>query len=254
MPRYRERIRREQHILEEEMKVTLRGMANLLKEKDSCLIQGVKDGYIYKDNVIDNLTENFINSSKDNSLNSSKDNSINNIKDKSMYKLMNDSKKNHTNIIDSSPILKKVDFIKLDALLESLLKKAYEDAGNTLLSDTKYLVSYLEMRKLQVGVLKDIKGNMEQIPVLLRQTHPITDFIENIAISFHELNNVEKLLKELGELQEYFKKEKLPETRAEFEYRATLFQILKELEYFLVLKRNFILELETKNMKSYWVK
>ena len=35
MPRYRERIRREQHILEEEMKVTLRGMANLLKEKDS---------------------------------------------------------------------------------------------------------------------------------------------------------------------------------------------------------------------------
>jgi len=215
MPRYRETIRREQDNLEEVIKITLRGLSNILREKDSCLIQGVKIG------VGDKIS--------------------------GEHNIVSENKKVNVEII-----ITEVDFTRIDTLLEGLLQKAYEDAGNTLLSDTKYLVSYLEMRKLQIGVLKDIKENIEHIPVLLRQIFPIADFMDHIAGSFHELNNAQELLKELEELQEYFRKEKLPETREEFEYRAILFQILKELEYFLVLKRNFITELEAKNMKAYW--
>lgn len=203
MPRYREKIRREQRLLEEEMKVALKGMSGLLKEKEACLIQGDEKEISYV-NRMDEL---------------------------------------HNS---------KVDFSRLDQLLEELIKKAYEDAGNTLLSNTKYLVSYLEMRKLQIGVLKEITKNILQIPVLLRQTFPIADFIEHIGESFHELNNVQELLKELEVLQEHYRKEKLPQSREEFEYRAILYQILKELGYFLQLKRDFILKLEDKNMKLYW--
>lgn len=155
-------------------------------------------------------------------------------------------------VVDSNVEHKIIDFTNLEDLLESLLKKAYEDAGNTLHTNTKYLVSYLEMRKLQVGVLKEITNNMKHIPVVLRQTYPIAEFMEHIAASFHERNNAEGLLQELDTLQKHYRQEKLPLTREEFEYRATLFQILKELEYFLVLKRNFIRDLEAKNMKSYW--
>ena len=144
------------------------------------------------------------------------------------------------------------DFNKLDHMLEGLLKKAYEEAGNTLLNDTKYLISYLEMRKLQVEVLKNIKSNIEAVPVILRQSYPIAEFLELIADSFHELNNVKRLLMELERLKEYYRKEQLPKSREEFEYRAILYQILKELEYFLLLKRNFVMELEKKDMKYYW--
>jgi uncharacterized membrane protein YgaE (UPF0421/DUF939 family) len=101
-------------------------------------------------------------------------------------------------------------------------------------------------------VLKEIVKNIDLIPVILRQTFPIAGFMENIAVSFHELNNVEGLLIEFRELQEHFRKDKLPQSREEFEYRAILYQILNEIEYFLILKRNFVILLEQKNMKSYW--
>ncbi len=181
MPRNRNRIRREQLFLEEEMKKALRSIGEILKEKE-----------------------------------------------------------------------KKVDFIPLDTLLEGLLKSAYEEAGNRLLSDTRYLVSYLEMRKLQVGVLKSILVNGKHIVALPVQAQPIADFMESVAASFHEKNNVEGLLAELEELKEYFRKEALPKFREEFENRAILFHIMKELEYFLMLKRNFIIELDAKSMKYYW--
>ncbi len=144
------------------------------------------------------------------------------------------------------------EFNQLDSMLEGLLKRAYENAGNTLINNTRYLVTYLEMRKHQVDVLKSIRDNINQIPVLLRQSIPLADFMVKTAASYHELNDVEELLLELKSLNQHYKNEALPVTREEFEYRAVLFQILKQLEYFLVIKRSFVKELEETNMKMYW--
>lgn len=146
------------------------------------------------------------------------------------------------------------DFTRLEEEVESLLQKAKENEGNTLLSDTRYLISYFEMRKMQIDVLKTIRDHINQIPVVLEQTYPIADYLNHVADTFHELNNVKGLLEEMEQLYDYYRKQPLPETREEFEYRAILFQILKELEYFLRIKRIFVLELESKNMKSYWKK
>jgi uncharacterized membrane protein YgaE (UPF0421/DUF939 family) len=145
-----------------------------------------------------------------------------------------------------------IDFTKLEQFVERLLRKAYEESGNRLLSDTRYLVSYLEMRKLQIGVLNDITVTLLQIDTLPVQAEPMAEFIEHIAASFHEKNNVTGLLTILEQLKEHFRGEPLPESREEFENRAMLYQVMKELEYFLMLKRNFILELEEKEMKTYW--
>lgn len=209
MPRYRQKIRTEQHKLEEEMKMALYSLGELLRNKDSCLIQGTANSQIPNRDV--------------------------------QYKLSQ---------INAETL--DVQFHRLEHLLEELLKSAYEDAGNTLLNNTRYLVSYLEMRKLQIGVLKEIRKHIDLIPVLLNQTFPIADFFDQTAESFHEMNNVIGLLTKLEELHQGFKKDTLPITREEFEYRAILYQILKDMEYFLMIKRNFILELEKKNMKSYW--
>lgn len=134
-----------------------------------------------------------------------------------------------------------IDFSDLDLLLEELIHKAYEDAGNTLISNTRYLISYLEMRRHQTEVLKDISRNIADIPVVLKQSLPLADFLEKTANSFHEMNNVKGLLKDLEILFNHYKSDKLPVSREEFEYRAILYQILKELEYFLLIKRNFVL-------------
>ena len=219
-------IRREQTVLEEEMKQILSSLADTLRNKDACLLQRSDNKQAPE------IVSADIYSNTDASIPS----------------------KEHTEAEEGNELYQELSmtFTRLNTMLEDLLRKAYEDAGNTLLTNTKYLISYLEMRKLQVEVLNQIKENITQIPVVLRQSLPIAEFMEHTAASFHERNNAVGLLEKLKALKLHYKNEKLPVTREEFEYRAILFQILKELEYFLLLKRNFVLELENKNMSSYW--
>ena len=219
MPNYKERIRREQLQLEEEIKKLLRGMAKLLRDKDACLVQ--------KGNTLELHLDDF------------------------HPEVEAEESRNE---LSQASDPEELDFAHLEHLLDSLLKKAYEDAGNTLLSNTKYLVSYLKMRKLQLKVLMSIRDKMLIIPVILRQSFPIVEFIEHIADSFHELNNAEGLLLECQELYEHYRKEALPGSREEFEYRSILFHILMELEYFLMLKQNFMKELDDKDREAYWLK
>lgn len=182
MPRNRDRIRREQLGLEEEMKKAVRGIEGLLKKQEN------------------------------------------------------------------GP-----DFAQLEQMARQLLETAYEEAGNRLLSDTRYFVSYLEMRKLQIEVLKDIASTIEQMTTLPVQAEKVAEFLGHIAASFHEKNNVTGLLAILEQQKEYFRNDRLPQTREEFEDRATLYQVMKELEYFLMLKRNFILELDNRDKRKYWI-
>lgn len=133
-----------------------------------------------------------------------------------------------------------VDFKGLDIMLDDLLLKAYEDAGNRLLTETKYQISFLEMRKLQVVVLKGIFKSIKEIDGVFPQSVELSLYIEKMAGEFHELNTVETLIIELEKLNDYYKKDKLPVNRNEFENRAILFNILKDLEHFLDIKRTFI--------------
>ncbi|MGF7144200.1 uncharacterized membrane protein YgaE (UPF0421/DUF939 family) [Anaerotaenia torta] len=148
---------------------------------------------------------------------------------------------------------KSPDFTELERLAQRLLETAYEEAGNHLLSDTRYFVSYLEMRRLQIGVLKDIASTIAQMGTLPVQAEKVAGFLEDTALSFHEKNNVTGLLAILEQLKEYFRNDRLPQTREEFEARAHLYQVMKELEYFLMLKRNFVLELENGDRRDYWI-
>lgn len=133
-----------------------------------------------------------------------------------------------------------MNFGKLNKLIDSLLKKAYEDAGNTLIRETRYRISYLEMRRRQVAILEDIRANIEEIHDVLPQSIKISDYINKVSAEFTESNNVKTLLEELDELYQFFREEDLPTSRKEFENRAILFIILKDLEYFLKVKRSFI--------------
>lgn len=131
-------------------------------------------------------------------------------------------------------------FYKLDRILENLLVKSYEEAGNRLLTDTKYQISYLEMRKRQIVVLKDMMKNVEDFNIVLPQSIMISNYLERAADAFDEFNNVEDLLLEQKQLLESFKDEELPSSREEFENRAILFQVSRDLEYFLQIKRKFV--------------
>ncbi|MDF2541634.1 MAG: putative rane protein [Herbinix sp.] len=236
MPRNLKKIRREQKNFELKVKELLSALAIELQQKEACLIQKHKEVDKQQIRRMDERSENWtlftLERRKEQSVNSANQS----------------SNQFHMEAKNDLPGM----FLTLESQLTYLITKAYENADNTLLSDTRYLISYFEMRKLQLGVLRNIKVNIDRIPVLLKQTIPVSEFISHISNSFHERNNAIGLMKELEELKEYFRKEVLPVTREEFEYRAILYQILMELEYFLELKRDFVRELEEKEMITYW--
>ena len=131
-------------------------------------------------------------------------------------------------------------FSSLNLLIGDLLAKAYEDAGNYLIDETRYQISYLEMRRLQVGVLYEILESVESIDSKLPQSKEVADYVHKVANEFHEFNNVKQLLTDLSLLYDFFRDQSLPKTRLEFENRAILYSVLRDLESFLQVKRSFI--------------
>ena len=144
------------------------------------------------------------------------------------------------------------DLSPLDLILEKLEKEAWENRGNTLLSDEQYFVKYVEMRKHQKAVVEKLCQNIRLLHGVPSQAHTISRFIRDISVKFHESNNTKELMQQLSCIQTSMQKEPLPSTRAEFENRAVLYRILYDLEELITLKKRFIETLTPEEISRFW--
>lgn len=143
-------------------------------------------------------------------------------------------------------------FAVLEEMLEQGERDAYRDMENRLLNDTRYYLSYMALRKSQLMVLRRIQfhlGWSRSFPV---QASDISALFASVSRSFHEYNNAEGLLDELEQVKMQMRQQPLPVTREEFEARAVLFQILLELEQFLIMKREFVKGLSRQDIRMFW--
>lgn len=143
-------------------------------------------------------------------------------------------------------------FAPLDVHIQEALSRAFENINNTLLSDTRYYLHYMQMRKSQQDELKRIYSHIKSLDSVPEQAFIIANFMEQVTSTFHEYNNALSLIEGLQEIQIGFKSDSLPINRKEFENRAVLYQILNELETFLILKRDFVASLSEMEIQSYW--
>lgn len=141
---------------------------------------------------------------------------------------------------------------ELDAELEKGEKSAYEDMENQLLSETRYYLRYMSMRRTQAFVLGRIEGEIKHLGELPSQAQPIAELMERISEGFHEYNNAVGFLTALDAVKDAMRGQPLPELREEFENRAVLFQILLELEQFLEIKKKFVEELSAEEAGKFW--
>lgn len=143
-------------------------------------------------------------------------------------------------------------FLKLDADISEGEKHAYAYMNNTFFQESKYFMEYMQMRRQQCMVLKDIYKKIVSMNSIPPQALQISEFIKNISISFGESNNAKELLEGLNALSEQMKSSPLPVTREEFENRAVLYMILTDLEHFLLLKKDFADSLSEEQIRKYW--
>lgn len=129
-------------------------------------------------------------------------------------------------------------------LLEKALQQAEDCAvanyGNAPFSRDTYELDYVRMRQRQAVILRAVYENIREITYLPRQAEQVAELLGRIRQEYHRYNNVEGLLAQLGELLADMQIQPLPRSREEFEARAVLFYILKQMEDLLEVKKQFI--------------
>lgn len=117
---------------------------------------------------------------------------------------------------------------------------AVENYGNTPFSRDTYELDYVRMRQRQTVILRAIHENIRGISYLPRQAGQVAQLLERVRQEYHRYNNVEGLLAQMEELYADMQTQPLPQSREEFEARAVLFYILRQMEELLKVKKQFI--------------
>ncbi|HFI0254041.1 TPA: aromatic acid exporter family protein [Streptococcus suis] len=128
---------------------------------------------------------------------------------------------------------------QLDQTLDEALKVVYLDRHNQLFQQTNYQVHYFEMRAAQNKILRTMAGNINKCLLEGRENVILSSLFERAAQQLSRENSAKELLLDIDLFHATFRERPLPQTREEFETRATLFQLLHDMEAFIRLKVNF---------------
>lgn len=128
---------------------------------------------------------------------------------------------------------------QLDQTLDEALKVVYLDRHNQVFYQTNYQVHYFEMRAAQNKILRTMANNINKCLLEARENTILASLFERAAQQVSRDNSGQELLLDIQLFLAMFRERPLPQTREEFETRATLFQLLHDLEALIQLKADF---------------
>lgn len=137
-------------------------------------------------------------------------------------------------------------FLPIQDLVMRAKESAYRNYNNQLLGANHTEIDYIEMREQQIEVLKHIYESIKMVQSIPVQTRKIATLILEIEEGYHQENTVEGFCQQLEEMFLEMEQEPLPKDREEFEARAVLFYIMKQLQEFLRLKKQYIVHTRRK--------
>lgn len=117
---------------------------------------------------------------------------------------------------------------------------ADENFNNQFGSKDTFDREYIRMRERQVHVLYDMYKRVRSIRTTPLTAKAISDFLEHLSQVFHRDNTCEELLDKFYAMDMEMKSRPLPVTREEFEDRAGLYTLLRDIEEFIRIKANFL--------------
>ena len=128
-------------------------------------------------------------------------------------------------------------------LLKEKLSEAREyvrlEAENHLTKEVTYDYQYFEMRRDQSKLLEIMAANLNEFRWDGEEMAILSEMFKQTAQQLAEQNTASQLIDDIEELLEQFRERPLPQTRREFEKRAQLYQLLRDLKRFVQLKVDF---------------
>ena len=128
---------------------------------------------------------------------------------------------------------------KTTTILHKAKSLAFRDVENHLRRNENSYYHYFKMRERQLDVMERMVPIVASIEMNVEQAAMVAQFLEGLAQSVHPGNTAILHLNNLKEMTEAFQAMSLPETRVEFEARASLRHLVKELEQYLIIKCDF---------------
>ena len=98
---------------------------------------------------------------------------------------------------------------------------------------------YFEMRKRQNNILRDMANNVNNCQLAASESLILAQLFAKTASQLSQENPAQFLLDEINRYLAVFRERPLPRSRQEFETRATLLQLLRDLETFISIKVEF---------------
>ena len=136
---------------------------------------------------------------------------------------------------------------ELDATLDQALNLVYLDHSNHLFHQTNYHIHYFEMRRVQNRILNDMACNINNCRLAASESFILSKLFSKTAQQLSQENPGHDLLDEIEDYLAVFRERPLPKTRSEFETRATLLQLLRDLENFIQVKVDFYTNYQKEN-------
>lgn len=130
-------------------------------------------------------------------------------------------------------------FRTLKATIEEGRKISLLEYNNSLFEKCNENLDFFSMRRRQYRILTRMRTCFNRLYITHEYSLIIADFILKVADAIEIHKKTTPLIDEHKELKQLFTNFPLPQTRAEFENRATLFQLLQEMEEFLKAKIEF---------------
>ena len=95
------------------------------------------------------------------------------------------------------------------------------------------------MRKRQNDILRDMAENINRCQLAASESMILAQLFKKTAKQLSQENPAQDLLGDISQYLAIFRERPLPKNREEFETRATLLQLLRDLETFIQVKVDF---------------
>lgn len=131
-------------------------------------------------------------------------------------------------------------FEKLSSTIDDASALARLNYMNQLSKKDTDDIEYIAMREKQSDTLYEMFKHLSKIGTVPVTAGLLSEFFEKVSEQYSMDNTVEGLLKDFGELDAKMKEMRLPADRCEFEDRARLFAVMRGLEEFLNIKKDYV--------------
>ncbi|MEK4028881.1 MULTISPECIES: aromatic acid exporter family protein [Bacillaceae] len=167
--------------------------------------------------------------------------------ERKLYSLQEEIERNFTSIFHEIALyLRNKDhmwdgneIVKTEKLIKEGKMLAFKNVENHLLRDDTIFYSYFVMREKQFNIIERVLGIVTSISHQVKAALVLADFMDALSTRVHPGNTALLHLKKLYDLKAEIDQMDLPDTREEFEARAALFQFIKEMEEYLLIKSSF---------------